>query len=352
MMKAYLSSLLFFSISTLTQGFCAENLDGAVSQLETDMARIRGETALGTYGAKSPSGAPQIDGYDFFVSVDFLWWKLYEGGTEYALKNEISPVSNTHIKGPLKHLNFNWEPGYKASIGTYFDWDMWDVHLDFTSFSTHAQHSATSDLSGLFPLLGQQIMSFSKANAHWHVRFYDLDLVLGKSYFVSKYLALHPYFGLTSAWVQQHRHARYQNPILLKLRGKNNFWGIGPRIGTEAQFYLGRHFSVFGNAVGALLWGKFDVNEKERNLSANAELYDLHDNTHRMAPIVGFELGLAFETNLNHDHNYLRVKVGYEGQYWWRQNQFPLFNATAESFARQSEDLSLQGLTTELRFAF
>ena len=202
--------------------------------------------------------------------------------------------------------------------------------------------------------MGIETLSFSKADAHWHVDFYDLDLVLGRNYFVSRYLALHPYFGLTSAWIQQHRHVRFEEPSgdLMKLRSKNNFWGIGPRLGIDSQFYLGRNFSLYGNFSGALLWGDFHVREKESFPLDDLEIYNLRDNLHRMVSTVGFGLGIAYETNFNHDANHFMVKAGYEGQYWWRQNQLPIFNAFALNFTRQSEDMSMQGLTVDFRLDF
>jgi hypothetical protein len=357
-MKQYFSQ--FFTITllaaTAVQSFCEADLDGRISELESDMSQIRAQTAFGNYGATTASNAPQINGCGFFITADFLWWKLYEGGTEYALKDTVSVAdfSLINARGPIKHLNFNWEPGYKVGLGYLFDHDGWELYLDFTSLKTRAHASTSSNVDFLFPLIGAQTFSFSKADAHWHVSFYDLDLVLGRNYFVSKYLALHPYFGLTSAWIQQHRQVTYTPPsdIAFKVRSKNNFWGIGPRLGMDSQFYLGRSFSLYGDFSGGLLWGDFHVREKEFVPSEGLNVYSLRDNLHRMVATVGFGLGIAYETNFNHDANHFMVKAGYEGQYWWRQNQMPIYNAFAIDFTRQSEDLSLQGLTVDFRLDF
>jgi hypothetical protein len=332
-------------------GFCNEDLDDQISVLESEINQIRTDTPFGTYGAKTASAAPQIDGYEFFITADFLWWKLYEGGTEYALKDELNFDEN-HIKGPVKHLNFEWEPGYKVGIGTLFDYDSWNLFLNFTSFTTHAHNSAFSKHDSLIPLIGIQTLTFAKARAHWKVDFRNLDFVLGRDYFVSKYLALHPFFGIDSAWIHQHRKLHFEHPSTLKLKGKNNFWGIGPKLGTESQFYLGRNFSIYGDIAGALLWGKFEVDEKEDNLSNETEYYDFESHTHRMVATIGFGLGVAFETNFCHDHYHFLIKAGYESQYWWKQNQFPIFDDSARKFTRQSEDLSMQGLTAHLRLDF
>jgi hypothetical protein len=346
--------LLFAS----TIGFCVDqkNLDNRISQLESDMAMIHRQTALGNYGAKTAVASPQIDGCGVVVTADFLWWKLYEGGTEYVFKNTV-PVTLNHIQGPLKHHQFKWEPGYKVGLGYLFDFDGWDTYIEFTSFNTHSHRSTFSHVQGLLPLMGLQTALFSHAHSSWKVDFRDIDFTFGRNYFVSRYLALHPSFGVTSAWITQHRHSHYTQGVTindLKLRSKNNFWGIGPRLETEIRFYLGRHYSVYGNLAGALLWGHFHVKEREEEIAGTVsdELYNLRDNLHRMVPTVGFGLGAAFETHFARDACHFMIKIGYEGQYWWRQNQLPIFNSFATDFSRQSEDLSLQGLTIDLTLDF
>lgn len=351
----YLRHLIILPMALLScaQGVC-DTIDVRISELESDLEKIRTQTSLGNYGAKTASAAPQTTGCGLFITADFLWWKLYEGGTEYALKNKNAPFNANSIRGPIKHLNFEWEPGFKVGLGYLFGRDGWDIYLDYTRFETHAHSSASSEIEGLFPLMGLETSGFAKAKAHWHVEFNDIDLTLGRSYFVSKYLALHPQFGLTAAWIQQHRHAHYSNlpSSALKLNGKNNFWGIGPRIGADAQFYLGRNFSVYADAAGALLWGDFHVKEKEKNTVAGTEIYELRYNLHRMVAAIDFGMGLSFETNFNNDACHFMIKTGYEGQYWWRQNQLPIFNSSAVDFTRESEDLSLQGLTVDFRLDF
>ncbi len=345
-------ALMLFPLSLLfsaASGLC-DNSD-RIDKLEADMSEVRAQTVFGNYGARSASAAPQTDGCGVFITGDFLWWKLYEGGTEYAIKNK-EPVAVNNIHGPIKHLNFNWEPGFKAGLGYLFDRDGWDLYLNFTYLKTRAHSSTSSSVEGIIPLLGEQTLTFGQASAHWKIHFYDLDLVLGRAYFVSKYLALHPYFGLTSAWIQQRRRATYEDTVSLKLKGRNNFWGIGPKLGTEAQFYLGRNFSLYGSVAGALLWGRFSVKEEEKNQTAGTEYYDLSYSLHRMVAMVGFGLGGAYETNFNQDRNHFMIKLGYEGQYWWRQNQLPVFNSLSNEFTRQSEDLGMQGLTLEFRFDF
>ena len=342
----------FFACGTLlasTIGHCDNN--SRIGRLETDMQKMGGENAYGNFGARTASAQPQIDGYGIFVTADLLWWKLYEGGTDYLFKDRNARGVSPSV-GEIKHCNFDWEPGFKIGAGYLFDYDSWDIAIDFTYYKTDAHH--TSKSSHLFPLVGDQSLDLTEAKVHWNVSFYDLNWVLGRNYFVSKFLSFHPFFGIAAAWIDQHRsfHLRTTQNNRITLKSENDFLGIGPRIGIDTQFALCESFSIYGDIAGDLLWADFDVNEKEVNKTTSREIYDLDYDLDNIVPTVSFGLGIAYETKLSQDRYRFMVKAGYEGQYWWRQNQLPLFDSSIPAFDRISEDLSLQGLTVEFRLDF
>jgi hypothetical protein len=324
-----------------------------IDRLETDMKKVRGETAYGTYGARVASANPQVDGYGFFGTADVLCWKLYEGGTDYLLKDKNSR-GDFPVKGDVRHFNFNWEPGFKVGAGYLFEYDGWDADLEFTYYRTHAHNSTRSKLPHLFPLVGDEDLNLIQSKAQWHVHFYNLDLALGKNYFVSKSLALRPFFGLALTWIDQHRHFHFHTDVRnrITLKSKNDFFGLGPKLGLNAQFYMGGNFSCYGDVSGDLQWGDFHITEREDNRTESLEIYALRYSLHRMVPSVALGLGIAYETMFREDTRSFRIKAGYESQYWWRQNQLPLFNSDSLTFHRNSEDLSMQGLTLEFRLDF
>jgi hypothetical protein len=65
------------------------------------------------------------------------------------------------------------------------------------------------------------------------------------------------------------------------------------------------------------------------------------------------QIGMGYETNIHHNQYRISVNARYEHQYWWQQNQMPYFPlASTYKFRRFSDDLSLQGLTVDVRFDF
>ena len=329
-------------------------LHSRLNQLETDMQQVRTETAYENFGARAASAAPVIDGYDFFATADFLWWKLYEGGTDFLIENE-DPSSA--LEGNISRLHFHWDPGFRIGIGTVFDYDRWELYTQFTHYQTYARKeekpSEGETFSGIYGIPGTSVAGSS--HAKWHIDFSELDLILGRSYFVSKFLSLEPFFGLSSAWINQHRKFRYNkadgNNIEL-IHGKNEFWGLGPRVGINTQFFFGSRFSLYGNISGALLWGNFDVQEKARFQVTNSEIYNLTSSRHKMAPTVDFDVGIAYEANIHQNMFHYLISLGLESQYWWAQNQFSTFYPSSFSFKRVNEDLSTLGLTLQFRLDF
>ncbi|MES2121997.1 MAG: Lpg1974 family pore-forming outer membrane protein, partial [Chlamydiota bacterium] len=304
------------------QGFCQTDMGTRVSRLESDMRKVRTHTALENFGAKTASNAPQTNGYGFFATADFLWWKLFEFQDDYVFDNKHS-IGALPFKGDVKHMDFKWEPGFRVGLGYVFDYDGWDIKLNFTDYKTNAhQHKHASNSGFLVPLWGYETVELTKLRAKWKVQFYELDLVLGRDFFVSKSLAFHPFFGLASAWINQQRSSHMTLVLgdTAKLRSKNNFWGIGPRAGVDGQFFMGRHFSLCGSIAGALLWGRIHGHEKEHIDTIDVNIYNEKLNARRMSPMVDYALGGAFETNFNDNANHFMVKLMFESQYWWKQN--------------------------------
>lgn len=329
-----------------------KNVDSRLGKLESDMQKVKTETAYGTYGAKTASANPELDGYGFFATADFLWWKLYEGAAEYVIKSQ----SILPDPGRAKQFNFKWEPGFKVGAGYVFEHDSCDFNIEYTWFKTHGSHSTSSNF--LFPLVGNEGFTFDRSKGRWKVEFNNIDFVFGRNFFVSKFFALRPFGGMATAWIDQHRYFRFNtlDSNRVSLKSKNDFWGIGGRLGLNTRLFYNENLSFYGNLSGNLLWGKFFVKERERNRTTGATFYDLRYTVRRMVPNAALGIGAVFEDNFADDAYHFMIKVGYESQYWWNQNQLPEFGGgfggLGSAFHTASEDIGMQGLTVELRLDF
>ncbi len=339
--------------------YAAASTESRVSMLESRMNEISTRTVHGNYGAKPATATPQILGENWFFTGDMLWWHIDEGGTDFAQLFTHSPtgvVPENSVKN--RELNFKWDFGFRAGIGTIFNHDKWDLYLNFTWF--RADNSAAASLHGgtfLSPLTAAPPLEASQVKAHWRIHFYDMALNLGRPYFISPLIAIHPYFGIKTAWISQTRRSfsKLFLPALIdfKTKTRNDFWGIGPDIGLEGKWFVRSGFNLFAGAGVALFWGDFDVRHQEFSPTVNATRLRLKFDTHQVVPMAQMQLGMGYETNIYHDYYRIAVNVRYEYQYWWQQNQMPLFAfSTLLRYRRVAEDLSLQGITVDVRFDF
>ncbi len=350
----------------LTSSFAfAEDVSSRITALEARMTAIKMETATGTVGAQLASASPLFDGYGLFLTADLLLWHLYEGGTDYSLTRHVSGSQNfPTISGKSSRVHFNWSWGFRVGMGYNFEHDRWDSYLNFTWFQTDAvNHAHRRSNETLVPQKGEiNTVAANRLKAHWNVHNYVLDFELGRRYFVSKFLAFRPQFGLETAWIFQHRHFTFHQPIIDITRidegtvhGKCNFWGIGPRAGLEGSWFLGRHFSLFGAINGALLWGQFETKDIERTRAVGISItqVDIKDNFHRLVPNAQLATGIGWDSNIANDRFHLGIRLAYEFQYWWRQNQF--LNEEQILFfglQHESRDMTLNGATLDVRFDF
>src|SRR5262249_13903429 len=113
-----------------------------------------------------------------------------------------------------------------------------------------------------------------KARGKWSLYFNQLDLDLGREFFVSRWLTLRPHGGVRGDWLRQGIRAEYKNfseesliiersaiprSNQVKIRYKDRWWGIGLESGIDTQWGLGGGWSIFCDLAAAILWGRHNI---------------------------------------------------------------------------------------------
>lgn len=359
--------------------FAAVDMDSRVTQLESQMQQVRIETAMGTYGAQTATARAEVDGYGWFFTFDVLNWHAKVGGTEFSYSDQ-DPRAQLPIRGRTKDIDFKWDWGLRVGLGYNFDHDGWDLKGQYTWYDTSGSDSTRAGLnSSLVPLRGSstivatstnpalQFLYCSSAKAQYDFNYSAVDVELGRAYFISGKLSFRPHWGLKSAWIDQEQITRYtggspdaQSPNDLGLQGNTvhikddcDFWGLGPRVGVDSKWHLGYGFSLFGNVAGALLFGYFDVEHKERFSESQDNRIKLSANRHAFSPTAQMQLGLRYDKYLHNNTQHIGVGLGFEAQYWWRQNQMlKIDDAQVLKYERYSDDISMHGVTLDLQWDF
>lgn len=289
------------------------------------------------------------------LSADFLYWGAKQEQFAYAAKITGSTTET------LKEDRRNWGPGFRIGIGGNLTYNNWDLFLNWTHW--HKTH--TNQVSGdIAPLLVSPVESVdytynnylqaTAASSRWKSNYDTVDFELGRCYAITQKIKIRPHVGLEYAQLLQNFHVDYSNvvkegayltgPIYSTYRGINNFRGLGPRLGFQSRWLLGKNFGIIGNIATALLWG--EIHAKATNTNSSDDRLILQDTHHAAKPMLQMMLGLDWSRCFS-DKYFFRVGAAYETQLWWGQLELP-----TRSSIHSDGDFSLQGLTANVRFEF
>lgn len=370
--------------------FVFADIDDRIDDLEWEMKQVSTYTPQDTLGASFAQGQPEllIPGQEkLFLSFDVLYWHAKVGGTDYAFSFQPSIIQTGSIllaraQGHTKHNDLDWDWGLKAGFGINLPHDGWDLGVEYTYFASNSTDASTkAPPSALQPLRLYSTMLAIKAKSFFDLDYQNVDVNLGKSYFLSQKLFVRPFVSVKSCWLDLDQNITYTASSLndflfpgtertaghdFKSKNSSNFWGIGPRIGVNSKWFLGHGFSFFSDIAGSLLYGYFQTHYYEKIPPNNVQFADggvikNRYKFHLFVPFVQMYGGLAWQGYVNHDKQYITLKFGYEVQYYWRANQMVYTEdfsnpagafTTRAAFDNLSEDVMLYGITGEFKLDF
>jgi len=195
------------------------------------------------------------------------------------------------------------------------------------------------------------------AKSSYDLAFYNVDIELGRHYYLSAKLSCRPFIGVKSVWIDQTQVIRYTGGSLAqntsKVKDECDYWGLGPKGGLGARWNLGYGWHFEGLIAGAILYGYFDIEHQEKMTPSQDFMVHLEDNKHRFVSMLQWRFGFSWGTHFNQRGNYIDFSASYEGMYWWRQNQMlKIYEYTTLRYDNISEDLSLHGLTLSVKLYF
>lgn len=373
----------FVLLAALTaSGFTEDKMstNDRLTKLENEMKEIsttnREGVTIATFGVEKDSDQ------NWFAEADVLLWHAKGGGLDWVL---VYNQANLPHEGRMKYLDFGWDWGVRVGAGYHFTRDHWDLSGTYTYFQTNdSQHVhddfATYDSASEATATGRTNGGFSGK-----VTLNEVDITLGKEYFVSQYLSVRPSASLEAVWLDQRyklNTSSYINASETSLnvegtldthvKDRTNVFGIGPRLGVDANWFFYNHFKMIGAASLALLQGYFKVSQYQ-DLSTNpvesSSTYDdikLRASMHRLFPHARMLLGLAWSDTLKNGKHRLEVSGAYEVNYFFRANQdvnqlssnpsVPPVGAEGTPFRmfieRLSEDMAFYGVTFRAKIDF
>ncbi len=307
-----------------------------------------------------------------FISADFLYWYGRETNLSYSqrfamLPDNAADADTTYTAFPqnYNHLKSKWDPGVRVALGFNSECDGWDWSIVWTYFrnkssktsTTTFDEDSTDPLNPLgFPLPNQQALLnpwvnaavfgggeifspvFDRVKAKWKLSFNQIDLELGRKYWLSQCFTMRPYTAVRGMWTKTNFDVtgslgpRATSDAALAVnfeknssdRFENKYWGVGFLTGIQPNWYFCRTFVMYGNLDAALVWGDFKGRKKESYLiqgeSASAVPsveYNVSNTTKeddfgRMLGMIDVAIGLRWEDTYCCDRYRFGLDLGWE----------------------------------------
>lgn len=278
------------------------------------------------------------------VQLDPLYWNASES-IDWAALNDMQTPNQTIT---YKTIGFNYSPGYR--LGINYKNEAIDTSLYYTSYFTKISDGTTGNITSAF--LAARIASpntpYQAEQILFGIDYNTIDWDIGKGFQISDRVNIHPIVGLRGAWINQSVKTSLQGSgISVTENLVNDFTGIGPKTGVSTDIMVWKNettdLSIIANFDLAYLAGYWVLKDL------------LHHNNPSSSDDININLGnrhqgaLATQAQIGGNLHYQQMNIGlvYEINDWFDQAQF-FDNATGA----HNNDLVLQGLTLNLRYAF
>ncbi len=320
----------------------------------------------------SISAGQKLDHNALFLDGEFLYWRPDQTAMTYCLvANEtITPIGT---KNKEVHQDSNWAPGFRVGAGYILAHTSCDISAYWTRFH-HSMHSSSPSGPFIFGtqllgvggglVLGGTGVDAGKAHSNWHLKMDLVELDFGYNLCFHERFLLHPYIGVEGGWVNQNRTVKYDHffdtssQIFFdsEIHHKNNFHGVGPKIGINTDFSLGAGFGLIGNFAAVFLCGKannpvkYEIEGDESSFPLPKTVVKYKQN--RLVPALQAQLGLNWRWRLA-CHFTFTLGAMYEVQYFigtWRNQNSGIQNLYIADAGYGN--LMLQGLTAQGKLTF
>lgn len=336
----------------------------------------------------APSAQPTVSNWaDFFFTVDFIYWKSVQEGTDFAFKGYTAKRgSNVTDQGNVHYPDFDYKPGFKVGAGMVFSHDNWDLNAQYTWLRCNDQHGSAKSGPGVAMLTGYtyqdnntdhaqngqlvntpESVYITHAGANWGLKFNAFDIELGRNFWNSRKLAMRPFIGLKFGWTREHEHMEYRSLSQDKtwkesehVNQTQDFFGVGIRTGLDTAWHINKYWSVYGDFAISALWSEFENHRRDYNAFRAGENFvsgptlfpksaseKLKASLHTITPVLELGLGFMYQYPFHDDRYQLTLRAGWEEQVWF--NHLHFIDPIAR---RDGNNLVLQGFTGELGLQF
>jgi hypothetical protein len=350
---------------------------------------------LGAWGQQFPQDSLSESTHTHFplnpkqawaMEESLLVWKAYEDDTDYAVHRFLTaPTSNFQkSKQSIKHPEFDWGAGVRVKLTRYLpSIDPWDINLIGTYYHAHADDNAHVNFNVAQTVENTLLSTWDtsgtgsavKGRASTQMNFFTFDLTAGRYYSLTRKIDIHPFIGVRAVLNYQVYKTSFLGTVLSppaeptsrsQFKGDSDFWGVGPRIGTDVALRLGSHWSLMGTFGVSLFGGRYDISERFKGsvIANTASPYHekLVDKDTVLRSNIDASVGLGWEKWVRRKTVRIAPSFVFEVSEWFSMKRWVDSHFSKSSFSdltnpkvypyRRYSDLGLMGFNMNLKVDF
>jgi hypothetical protein len=285
-----------------------------------------------------------------YLSGEFLLLTPRQRGLDFAITD---PSNNLAPNGRVESLNYETQPGFRATIAYRVPGHGWELGLTYTYFNSRDDAVVAAPPGGLiYPTLTKAGLTNDAlgalARSRLTLNVYDIEL--GRHWDTDETLRFRLVGGVRLITVRQSLEAFYdgRDADLAFVRTESNFDGAGPLAGVESWWALTKSIGVFGRATGGLVTGTMRNPYRETNNGGATVYADVSDRYALTVPFATVGIGLSYE------YRGLFFRAGYEVTNYFGLFERPYYtNDFAEGkVMNRSTNLALDGVFLQFGLSF
>jgi len=293
------------------------------------------------------------------LSVDLLYWQAREHRLDCTNKPSVIGTTVDFTETDPIAPHFEWDVGFRERFAYTPSCEEWEFSLEWTHIKNRAHEERSAHLGeASFPVWVLAPDAFVSdfifhAEEHWKIDTNIFDAYFSYCFAPLNWLQLMPGAGLRGAILNQSTHIDYEGGIFPsgtdKIRMRNNYWGVGPRIGLDVEFLLDRcqRWTIFASGAGAMLLGK--IEEKQNEHYFNTRRFHRTQDAFKLRWVVDFKAGIQYRIPFCCEQYAVTFKAGWEFHDFFRQNMLP---QSKFHLLTSNRDLTYRGWFFTTQFSF